>query len=141
MNHGGWRSIGAHEIRAEAPDVLYLRDRGDVSPSEMSAIIEEGRKLAALSGRPPLWLNDISELGHVPSETRKLLTRSDLLLILKGAAVIGASLRQRVIAQLVLHAARLAYPNRPLPPVRFFASEAEARAWLAEARRDPQPQC
>jgi hypothetical protein len=107
----------------------------------MSAIIEEGRKLAASSGRPPFWLNDMSELGHVPSETRKLLTRSDLLPNLKGVAVIGASLPQRVIARLVLHAARLAYPDQPLPPVRFFASEAEARAWIAEARLELQPQC
>lgn len=140
MGHSGWRCIGAHMIRTEAPNVIFLRDRGDVSPSEMSAIIEEARKLAATSGAPPLWLNDTSELGNVPAETRKVLVRSDLLLILGAVAVFGASLSQRVIARLVLNAARLAHPGHPLPPVSFFSSEAEARAWLTSVRCDLQPQ-
>jgi hypothetical protein len=141
MEQAGWRRIGAHMMRTEAPNVIFLRDRGDVSPSEMSAIIEEARKLAAISGTAPLWLNDTSQLGHVPAETRKVLAHSDLLLRLGAVAVFGASLSQRVIARLVLNAARLAYPRHPLPPVRFFASEADARAWLTSTRCELQPQC
>lgn len=130
---GGWRRIGDSLLRVEPPDLLFVRDRGTVLPEHIAAIVEEARQLA--SGGPPLWLMDMSELGEVPAPTRKFIAKSDLLSLVGGAAVIGATFAHRVIVKLVINVGKLARPGAPSPEIRYFASEAEARAWLDEVRR------
>jgi hypothetical protein len=57
---------------------------------------------------------------------------------LRAAAIFGAGLIQRALMTLMLNAARLMRPNTPPLPLRFFATEAQARAWLEEMRRSGQ---
>ncbi len=130
----GWRSIGDHSYRVEPPDLVFVRDRGDILPEHVAPVIEELQQMVG-RGIPPLWLVDITELGEVHPETRKCFAQSDLMSILGPVAVIGASFSRRVLMRLVFNAAKLARPGAKGPDVRFFASEAEARAWLDEVRR------
>jgi hypothetical protein len=130
---GGWRSIGTHRLRFEPPDLIVLEDRGDFSPADVAALVEEANRLAAARG-PLLWLNDIRQLGDVPAATRKRLVQRDLISLVRAAAIFGASFPKRMLFRMVVNALRLTY-DAPIPEIQLFASEEEARAWLDEVRR------
>ncbi len=131
---GGWRRIGDHSFRVEPPDLLFVRDRGDILPEHAEEILQEARRLAE-SGGPPLWIIDMTELGEVPARTRRVAAHFDILALIGAVAVLGASFMHRITMKVVLNVAKLARPGAPTPEVRFFASEGEARAWLDEVRR------
>jgi hypothetical protein len=120
----------------EPPDLLCVRNRGDLAPDELRIMLDEGRRLAAAQG-PILWLSDLSELGNVYPATRKLVGTGDVLSLVRAAALVGAGFTQRIMTTLVLNAARLAHRGAAAPPVRLFATEAEGRAWLDSFRRPP----
>ncbi|MCC6558335.1 MAG: STAS/SEC14 domain-containing protein [Polyangiaceae bacterium] len=132
---GGWHSIGAHQVHVEPPDLLFVRDRGDVSTADAAGILDEVRKLSAVGG-PIRMLNDIAGMGDVPAEVWRVFARSDLLSHVRAMGIFGGSFPQRVLATLIVTAARLGYRGSHLPPIRFFGTEAEARAWLEAARGD-----
>jgi hypothetical protein len=52
----------------------------------------------------------------------------------RGTAMFGASPTLRILSSLVIRAHDLFYKKAD-HPVRFFDTEAEARAWLVERRR------
>jgi hypothetical protein len=132
---GAWRSIGAHQVRLEAPNLFFLRDQGDMSTADVAQIMDEMRRCASVSG-PLLVLNDISALRDVSLEARKVVAQNDVLKVVRAMAVFGGSFAQRIVATLALMAARLRLRRKGIPPIRFFATEAEARAWLEENRGD-----
>jgi hypothetical protein len=120
-------------MRVEPPDLVVVRAQGDLSPEDLREMLDEGRQLAAAVG-PVLWLSNISMLGNVPPETRKVAARSGMLTFLRASACTGAGPIQRALITLILNAAKLTGRRTTLPPVRFFATEAEGRAWLEDIR-------
>ena len=117
----------------EPPDLFFLRDRGDVSATDAAGLIDEIRKLSATGG-PILLLNDISELGSVPAEARKLISQRNVFGQIRALGMFGGTFAQRIIVTLVLTTARLGLRGSRFPPIRYFVTEAEARAWLESTR-------
>lgn len=127
--------IGQHLLRFEPPDVIYLINRGDLTPEEMRAIFEEVRRIAAGAG-PLVWLSDVRELGELSSEVRKVAAREGgVMQLLHGIGVIGATFAQRIVITMMTNAARLFATKAAPPPVCFFDTADDARAWAAEQRR------
>jgi hypothetical protein len=131
---GGWRQIGKHLLRVDPPDLVLVRAQGDLLPDELREMLDEARRLAAVVG-PVLWLSDISALGDMPAETRKVAAMSGVLTFVHASACIGARPIPRALVTLILHAAKLTNARSSMPPFRFVGTEAEGRAWLAEVRR------
>ena len=130
-----WQFIGAHRFRIEPPDVVIFQEVGDVWPDEMRAIYEVLRRLAEDMGTPAFCINDTSRLGDLPSESRKIAATSGILAQVRALAVVVTGFRQRILAKLVISAAMLGMRSGTVPPIGFFATEQEARDWVATLRR------
>jgi len=130
-----WQPLGAHRYRFEEPDLFIVRIVGDVTRSDTEAMFDELEALATKAGRLVFWLSDISELGQVSQEARKLPLTRDPSRWLRGSAVFGGSFHQRLVANLVMKAIPLLRPSRRMSPLAFCATEAEARAFVEEQRR------
>lgn len=128
--------VGAHEIRLEEPDLVFVRNRGSISPEDVAALLAEAHRFAATHG-PLVWLVDMAETVDLSPETRKYVAHSDLFTLIQAAAIYGASFSQRMMTTLVLNVVKLLKLGPAMPEVRFFATEAEARAWLGARRRGP----
>ncbi len=127
------RQVGRHSIGFEPPALLRFVIHGDVLPEDGEAFTEFAREHT--SGRPfVLLMADLSQLGGIPVHTRKNARRQAEGIPYRGMAFHGASLSARVFAKLVLGAMRL-ISGETDNPVRFFDTEAEARAWLTERAR------
>lgn len=124
---------GAHEISFEAPDIFVVRVRGDVLLADVKHMFAELERFAAGAERV-YWMTDISELGTIGPDARKLAARSPQLPQLKGAVICGGGLLQRMAATLALNASRLLRGSRPHKPVLFTSTEAEGRAWIVRQR-------
>lgn len=113
---------------------MYYVVRGSLSADELIAITAFRDEHAP--GSPFLLvLGDLRELGAIPVESRKVAAHRLGQFPYGGIALFGASFQARVLAKLVLGAARL-LGRDDRNPVRFFDTEAEARAWLAERARE-----
>jgi hypothetical protein len=131
-----WSNAGSHQMRAEEPDLFFIRFRGDLAAAEVAQIIDAIQRRAAERG-PLLVLHDISALGDMPVETRKVVAQSDVLDSVAEVVYIGGSFVQRIAVMLGVSAARLGMRKKRFPSVHFFATDAEARVWLEERRRAP----
>ncbi len=125
-------TFGTHDYRIE-DDLLFLRYRGLLTPDDAGRIMELVRQVRAQWGRV-LVLTDSSHGADLPPETRKAFmdaltpeTRMDY------QAVYGMARTTRVMAMLLMRAARLL--GRSQIEIEFFATEAEARAYLGAMRR------
>nr|AYM52968.1 hypothetical protein [Jahnella sp. MSr9139] len=127
------RELGAHEVLFEPPDLSIFRARGDISAADVGLIRAEVRRLC--QEREALFsLVDLTGLGAILPEARSRAARPWPLQI-QGIAVIGAGFLHRVVITAVDRAlARLFRGDGRFTP-HFFATEAEARAWLDQRRR------
>jgi hypothetical protein len=118
------RQIGRHTLRFSPESGLFhMIPRGGISAADLEQILEFVREQFA--GRTSiLALVDGAELGEVPAEIRKIGARESSKIPYAGIAVYGSSFAARIVIRLVSVLIR--------KPVRFFATEGEARAWLAE---------
>lgn len=127
---------GPSVFRFEPPDVVHVATVGDVSGDEMAALLREMGRLAA--GREHFFLlDDISQIGKISPEARKLATEEVDSLKMRGIAVFGAKFSQRVIATLLARLLTLfgKFGDRP---VVIVETEAQARAWIEARRRELQ---
>ena len=89
---------------------------------------------ASAKGKPyMLGLIDMSRVGTISPEARIIARAEAGHFPLRGTAVFGASFPHRVIAMLANKAASLLKKDHQA--IAFFATEAEARAWLEERRK------
>lgn len=125
--------IGAHLFRWEPPDTGYLAYAGDVDAADMAEI---ARKSLTFTRGPPcvFLIVDMAKAGSISAEARKISAENGAGIAFRGIAVVGASRTLRVLAGLVSRAVDIMNKNKD-NPTRFFATEAEARAWIAERRR------
>ncbi|EYF08380.1 STAS/SEC14 domain-containing protein [Chondromyces apiculatus] len=138
VGRSGWQRLGTHSIRFEAPDIVFLRVLGDVTPEHIRHLFKEVRRLSSRSGTV-CWLIDLTYLGQIPLETRKAAMEHGLDGHLRATAIFGANRVQRAIATLTIQASRLTGQPGALYAPRFFAKEAEARAWLEDTHPDREP--
>lgn len=125
--------IGKHTVGVgEHQDTLDLTLRGDVTLDDAKQIFDfmatrfAGRSYMLVTG-------DMSELGHVRAEVRRLLvTDASRIPPIRGLVYHRASFKARVLTELVVRGYALA-TGADLP-VHFVKDEAEACAWLARRR-------
>jgi hypothetical protein len=126
--------IGSHVIRFEPPDLFWIAADGDVSEQDMNAIT--AHLLEASAGMSNvLVLADLSRIGDIERDGRKRAHRAKRP-DYRAVALYGANFAARIAITLVLGAARLLGKWNAQSPARFFATEAQARAWLSERRRE-----
>ncbi len=129
-----WQQTGEHAYRCERAGIVFLRIVGDVAEEDVAAFFAAWERFCEGGGRRHVfWLIDLAGLGAILPEARKLIARTPVRPENKGTAIFGASFQQRAVATLVDKALSLLQPNAP--PVVFFRSEAEARAWIEGRRR------
>jgi hypothetical protein len=125
--------IGAHLFRWEPPDLGHLVYFGDLDGPTSAALSQASRRFTL--GQPRVFLLvDMSNIGRISREARTASAEGGKDLLFRGTAVVGASAHMRVLAGLVTRAIALLYGDSN-NPTRFFATEAEGRAWIAERRR------
>jgi hypothetical protein len=123
--------IGKHRIRIEPPDLFVVTHDGDISFQEAAAIMHRLEAFTAGKDRVFLLL-DVRRAGNMPPEARKGIVGTMGRLPVGGVAIFGATFSIRVAATLMAKAASLLHPSAPA--ASFFASEADARAWLDDRR-------
>lgn len=134
----GWEAFGEHAYRFESPDIVHIRNVGDISRGDMQCMFETILGGVAQAGGRVFWLADITRMGHVCPEARKLAIESDVTKNLRGTAIYGGNFQQRAISNLAIKAARVLNPKQIATPFKFLATEAEARAYIEAIRRNVQ---
>ncbi|WP_044988292.1 STAS/SEC14 domain-containing protein [Sorangium cellulosum] len=130
---------GVLELREEPNGILYVSPEGELSEEMARSIAAASRRIKE-SGREVLALADVSRIKAVPHDVRKLMASGALGARHDAVAVVGASFALRVLAMLTARSMNL-LTSRSYP-IEFFATEAEACAWLLaqrERRRARQP--
>ena len=132
-------TIGRHTTFFEPPDILFMRLSGPVSEEEAKEI--DRVHLAWAAGHPRVFfLLDLSGLESIDPEGRKDASRTVRELPLAGVAIYGAPMKARVLAKLVFTAMNLfKASSADRFPIEFVDTEAEARAWIEERRRELGP--
>jgi hypothetical protein len=126
---------GATSWSAEGPDAYALRVRGKLDSETIGWIVEQ--TLATLAGgRPVYLLCDMTGYEGVTRAGRKLVGERSLEAVPRAMAIFGVSFTLRISIEMIVRAALLL--SRKSLRVRFFDNEAEARAWLAEVRRQDE---
>ena len=129
--HGPDPGRGVLELHEEPDGILHVRVDGALSEEIARSIAAASRRIAE-SGREGLVLADVSRMKVIPQAVRKLMASGTLDARHGAVAIVGASFTLRVAAMLTARSLNL-LTSRSYP-VDFFATEAEARAWLLAQR-------
>jgi hypothetical protein len=128
-------NVGKQTTYFEPPDIIFLKLRGHVT-------FEEGNEINRLHlewalGLPNVFfLIDLAELQRIDADVRKLATESLARLPLRGMVGFSAPLKAKVIATLIFTAINLFAKKADKIPLKFVATEEEARAWIEQWRRE-----
>jgi hypothetical protein len=128
-------NIGNQTTLFEPPDIIFLKLRGACSLEEGTEINRRHREWGKTVDRV-FFLIDLSELDRIDAEVRKDATRTLAEVPLRGMVGYSAPIKARVIAKLIFTALNLFSNKADRIPLHFTATEAEARAWIAERRRE-----
>jgi hypothetical protein len=122
----------------EPPDTCFVTYVGDLDADvveRMNAALEE----TVRDHQPIDLLVDLSRTGQVPELVRRHALGGMLALNPRATAVFGADFHLRVVVSMITKAIRLLHVDLR-GQIRFFEREAEARAWLAEIKRNERMQ-
>jgi hypothetical protein len=127
--------VGPHATWFEEPDVIALRLDGAVSLEDSEALAQV--HLGMAEGRERVFmLIDMSDFGGGTPAGRKVTSEALTRMPVRGVAVYGAKLTQKVMAKLVLVGVKLfRKEDEARFPIEFLEHEDAARDWI-EARRD-----
>ena len=129
--------IGRHTLRIREPALYHIVMKGDMDADEMRHMI--GLVLEVSKGRPHiLVLGDLAEMGSITPEARKVAAAEGSRLPIRALAYYRASMLARATITLALGAMRLLSSTDCR--FRFFATEAEASAWIEEQQRALYPE-
>jgi hypothetical protein len=128
-------NIGNQITYFEPPDIIFLKLRGGVTWEEGSEINRRHREWGKTLDRV-FYLIDLSELDRIDAEVRKDATSTLAEIPLRGMIGYSAPIKARVIAKLIFTALNLFANKADRIPLHFTDTEAEARAWIEERRRD-----
>jgi hypothetical protein len=128
-------NIGNQTTLFEPPDIIFLKLRGACSREEGTEINRRHREWGQASSRV-FFLIDLSELDRIDPEVRKDATRTLAEVPLRGMVGYSAPIKAKVIAKLIFTALNLFSNKADKIPLYFTATEAEARAWIDQRRRE-----
>jgi len=127
-----FRQLGTHGYRVESTDIFHVRFVGSVDGATIETLYDLQVAHAATIGRPIFLLVDIAKFGDFSTEARKFSTALDPTGTIAATGIYGGTFRQRMVMNMLTRAGSLLRPW--LPPLQFFAHEAEARAFLDACR-------
>jgi hypothetical protein len=128
-------NIGNQITYYEPPDIFILKLRGGVTWEEGSEINRRHREWGKTLDRVFLLI-DLAELDRIDPEVRKDATSTLAEIPLRGMVGYSAPIKARVIAKLIFTALNLFSNKADRIPLHFTDTEAEARAWIEERRRE-----
>jgi hypothetical protein len=127
----GWRPLGRHRIRRDGL-VFLLETQGELSPADAAQLIDA--MMAADAQDPHIGvLADLRRGFALPAEARRIIaarSEEQKHRPTMPLAILGASLPVRALVTLLINAVGIIRRRRQLE-LAFFASEAEAVAWLS----------
>lgn len=119
-----------HIVRREDDLLLFVAD-GPIKETDLDALIVLGNQIAEVHAA--YWvLADVRKLTDVDAAARRRAAKNPAVHLFAGAAVFGASLVARTLITLIVRG--MAMLGQSHIQLRFFESEADARAWLTERR-------
>lgn len=130
----GWHRFGKHAVRFEAPDIIHSRPNGDIELSDSMTLITFGKGLS----RPQkgfFSLVDMSHVGRQDTAIAKQPEAQEFLQMQRAQVFYNASFRQRALIGIFIRLTKLLKNSSPANAV-IFGTEAEARAWIDEARKN-----
>ena len=128
-------NIGNQTTLFEPPDIIFLKLRGACTLEEGTEINRRHREWGKTSSRV-FFLIDLAELDRIDPEVRKDATRTLAEVPLRGMVGYSAPIKAKVIAKLIFTALNLFSNKADKIPLYFTETEAEARAWIDERRRE-----
>ncbi len=128
-------NIGNQTTLFEPPDIIFLKLRGACSLEEGTEINRRHREWGQTASRV-FFLIDLADLDRIDPEVRKDATTTLAAVPLRGMVGYSAPIKARVIAKLIFTALNLFSNKADRVPLHFTDTEAEARAWIAERRRE-----
>lgn len=122
---------GPHELQIEDPDLVTLRWRGVIGPTDLLRAFEQ---LHQHCGAWPhvLVVNDMSQLESIPPETRRVVPEATGWMPMRGVVMYGGSFAVRTLATLLLKVVNLVRGGEN--PSHFVTTEDDARAWIEQRR-------
>lgn len=131
-----YRSICGIRCRFEPPDLVVIYARGDVSAEDVSQVYQFMREC----GETLYIVADVGGLHGISPTARKALidegSPARQRLHMAAMAMVNASWTTRTVITLVNKAYMYFYPEQ-YTAFAFFATEAEARAWIDIQRQNP----
>jgi hypothetical protein len=127
--------IGNQVTYFEPPDIIVLELHGACSWEEGSEINRRHREWGKTVERV-FFLINLAELDRIDPEVRKEATSTLAQIPLRGMVGYSAPIKAKVIAKLIFTALNLFSNKADRIPLHFTDTEAEARAWIDERRRE-----
>jgi len=137
--NGPWKSLGKHLYRFEPPDILHFKADGALSLDDFIVLMDVFKALAAETGRKMFWMTDLLKSSVMDAEARKTAGQMEADAFFRGLVGYNGSFHLRTASNLTIRALKILSPKRVLPPIRFFETEAEARAFMAVLRQSDKP--
>ena len=127
---------GAQSTWLEEPDLLGLKLVGVVSAEESHDF--NAKQVELCQGRTRVFmLVDMADFSSVSSAGRKHASEGLHQMPLRGIAIHQAGIAARVLGKLVVAGVQLFTKDESKRfPLEFFPTEAEARAWIDQRRRE-----
>lgn len=125
--------VGVQVTRFEAPDIIFMKLKGDVSEDEGQELNRRHREFGHGLNHV-FFLIDLEELDKLPPGVRKASTETLRDLPTRGIAIYRAPFKARVIAKMIITALNLFRGSEGKHSVEFADSEEQARSWIAAQR-------
>ena len=129
------KQVGNAIVRFEAPDIVHFSNDGVIGITEIKRLFSLAAEMSQRLGKPVFLLADLSGAKGMTAEARKFPNDQypgDKTPIV-GFSFYGGGFAVRVLLTMMRKAAEaLGHATYPLS---YLASEAEARAWLAQERK------
>jgi hypothetical protein len=126
------RSVRDHVIRREPGGIVRVTLGSEITEADIQPLVDVVVPDQAERGSLALIL-DFTRMGTMSPSVRKAGAHVDLSAY-GSVAIVGASYRMSVLIKLIQRAFAL-LSSRPVQPTGYFATEAEARAWIAAQQR------
>ena len=117
----------------EEPDLVIGHYVGSVDVGDIRRVADVQRTFC--KGKPHVFLMaDLHRMDRITPEARRVAVEPVDSTPILAMALVGASFHIRVIGTMLIRGAQILRPESAFP-TRFFESQAEARVWLDELRR------
>ena len=129
-----WHAIGNHSVRFEMPDIMHMRIKGDLTSDEVAYLLTIDAAFPKAE-KGTFALIDIAESGRPNLEVLRSTTIMERLKGYRAFIYYRAQFQHRTVVDIVRKISRALNLSIRSTPLMAFATEAEARAWIDEHRR------